>query len=108
MLTIRTCAHRSAGSTLDWPSTQAAADQIRKSGVEVSWELGYTCNLPIFKHLLTIGQQLIALWQTYKDREDDVFLWGDEVMIDIQETRGFSLAKAELIFEADGRISGRF
>lgn len=33
------------------------------------------------KQLLTIGQQLIALWQKYKDRDDDVFLWGDEVMI---------------------------
>lgn len=60
------------------------------------------------KHLLTIGQQLIVLWQKYKDRDDDVFLWGDEVMTDIQETKGFSLAKPELIFEADGRISGCF
>ncbi|MCJ1343252.1 hypothetical protein MMC31_001445 [Peltigera leucophlebia] len=45
-----------AGNTLDWPSAQAAADQIRKRGIE----------------------QLIALWQKYKDRDDDVFLWGDE------------------------------
>lgn len=93
---------------MDWPSTQAAADQIRKSGIEVTWELEYTCSLPELKDLLTIGQQLIALWQKYKDRDDDVFLWGDEVMIDIQETKGFGLAKPELIFEADGRISGRF
>lgn len=39
------------------------------------------CHFPQLKHLLTIDQQLIALWQKYKDRDDDLFLWGDEVMI---------------------------
>lgn len=49
---------------------------------------------------MTIDQQLIALWQKYKDRDDDVFLWGDEVMI-------FRIEKALILQSQNFNFRGR-
>lgn len=53
-------------------------------------------------------QQLISLWQTTKDRDNDCFLWGDEVCVDQVASMDIRLKHIEtegllLIFENEQR-----
>ena len=68
---------RVLGRTLDWPSVRKAAQQVRNDGIEVT------------EHVLIVApestdpsyQQLISLWQKTNNRDNDPFLWGDEVRV---------------------------
>ena len=65
------------GRTLGWPSAKKAAQQLRDDGIAVKEHTKIIAPGDANPSL----QQLISLWQRTKDRDNDPFLWGDEVCV---------------------------